>query len=53
MLGSFNIEQVIQSGCYSWYQSPGMGFGKNSKVVVDVLEFIVGWYVPVKRLEQI
>jgi hypothetical protein len=36
MLGSFNIEQVVQSDCYSWYQSPGMGSGKNSKEVVDI-----------------
>jgi hypothetical protein len=36
MLGYFNIEQVVQSDCYSWYQSPGMGSGKNSKEVVDV-----------------
>jgi hypothetical protein len=30
-----------------------MGSGKNSKEVVDVHQFIAGWYVPVKRLEQI
>jgi len=36
MLGSFNIEQVVQSDCYNWYQSPSMGSGKNSKEVVDV-----------------
>jgi hypothetical protein len=36
MLGSFNIKQVVQYDCYSWYQGPDMGYGKNSKEVVDV-----------------
>ena len=51
MLGYFNIEQVVQSDCYSWYESPGIGSKKNSKEVVDVLIFIIGWYVPIKRLK--
>jgi hypothetical protein len=53
MLESFNIDRVVQSDYYSWYQSPGIGSGKKSKEVVDVHEIVAGWYVPVKRLEQI
>jgi hypothetical protein len=36
MLESFNIDRVVQSDHYSWYQSPSIGSGKKSKKVVDV-----------------
>jgi hypothetical protein len=36
MLESFNIDRVVQSDYYSWYQSPGIGSGKKLKEVVDV-----------------
>ena len=40
MLESFNIDRVLQSDYYSWYQSPGIGSGKKSKEVVDVINLL-------------
>jgi hypothetical protein len=31
MLGSFNIEQVVQSDCYNWYQALVLVLGRIQK----------------------